>query len=495
MGGTEKRGLDREERGAAYHYQEKRPRLASVIQAVMDGRLLLAEVQRKMEPTLRKIVREEVQIGIASMVESLKREVKHSLVCAVENTLPRVVEATLPRVVEATLPRVVEASMSEFLRNNPVPELGTPRMATSPRQEGSVERRYRLRFNKRLKTPLFTGSTVLADDDSQVVMELVDEKNHVISVGPEASAKVDIVVLEGDFRREGERWGAEEFDAAVIKERPGRRPLITGDQSLTLRNGRAVINDLSFTDNSSWIRSRKFQLGARMADDTMRALVKEAKTESFGVKDHRGELYRKHYPPSLRDDVWRLERIGKDGAFHKRLASLGVHNVEDFLRVVTRDTDWIRKELGNAMSNRMWEDVIAHAKTVILNGKFYIYWLPGMEGRGVLLDNIYQVLGFINPDNSVTPVDKVPDEEKPIQERFKEQAYADYEKIVEHDGRPLIDATTGQAMPRPINITAAGKPPDAAQSRPANAPEIVVDQRLLPMIPTPRPVSVRQSQR
>ena len=53
-------------------------------------------------------------------------------------------------------------------------------------------------------------------------------------------------------------------------------------------------------------------------------------------------VYKKHYPPALNDEVWRLEKIGKDGAFHKRLNKAGILTVEDFLRFVVRDPQRLR---------------------------------------------------------------------------------------------------------------------------------------------------------
>ncbi|MCD7471464.1 hypothetical protein HAX54_011917 [Datura stramonium] len=52
------------------------------------------------------------------------------------------------------------------------------------------------------------------------------------------------------------------------------------------------------------------------------------------VKDHT-ELYKKHYPPALGDDVWRLEKIGKDGTFHRKLTSQGVKTgyIENLVRM------------------------------------------------------------------------------------------------------------------------------------------------------------------
>ena len=53
-------------------------------------------------------------------------------------------------------------------------------------------------------------------------------------------------------------------------------------------------------------------------------------------------MYKKHYPPTLKDEVWRLEKIGKDGSFHKRLNKSGISTVEDFLRLVVRDPQKLR---------------------------------------------------------------------------------------------------------------------------------------------------------
>ena len=53
-------------------------------------------------------------------------------------------------------------------------------------------------------------------------------------------------------------------------------------------------------------------------------------------------VYKKHYPPALADEVWRLEKIGKDGAFHKRLQQNGIKTVEDFLRNYIVDQQKLR---------------------------------------------------------------------------------------------------------------------------------------------------------
>lgn len=98
-------------------------------------------------------------------------------------------------------------------------------------------------------------------------------------------------MLEGDFNNEeDEDWTEEEFESHIVKEREGKRPLLTGDLQVTLKEGVGTIGELIFTDNSSWIRSRKFRLGLRVAPGSFEGIrVREAKTEAFTVKDHRGE--------------------------------------------------------------------------------------------------------------------------------------------------------------------------------------------------------------
>lgn len=53
-------------------------------------------------------------------------------------------------------------------------------------------------------------------------------------------------------------------------------------------------------------------------------------------------MYKKHHPPALSDDVWRLEKIGKDGVFHRKLAENGISTVQDLLRFLVVSEDKVR---------------------------------------------------------------------------------------------------------------------------------------------------------
>ena len=149
-----------------------------------------------------------------------------------------------------------------------------------------------LLFSSRLSLPLFTGGKVEGEQGAAIHVVLIDAntRNTVIS-GSESSVKLDVVVLEGDFNNEDDdNWTREDFEGHVVKEREGKRPLLTGDLQVTLKDGVGTLGDLTFTDNSSWIRSRKFRLGLKVASGYCEGTrIREAKTEAFTVKDHRGE--------------------------------------------------------------------------------------------------------------------------------------------------------------------------------------------------------------
>lgn len=64
-------------------------------------------------------------------------------------------------------------------------------------------------------------------------------------------------------------------------------------------------------------------------------------------------VYRKHYPPALWDEVWRLERIGKDGAFHRKLSAENINTVQDFLKLCAVDPDRLRSvRVLNSLAER-----------------------------------------------------------------------------------------------------------------------------------------------
>lgn len=164
--------------------------------------------------------------------------------------------------------------------------------ASPKRIEGPDGRNLQLHFRSRLSLPLFTGGKVEGEQGAAIHIVLLDvNTGHVVTSGPESSVKLDVVVLEGDFNNEDEEgWSQEDFESHIVKEREGKRPLLTGDLQVILKEGVGTLGDLTFTDNSSWIRSRKFRLGLKVTSGCCEGIrIREAKTDAFTVKDHRGE--------------------------------------------------------------------------------------------------------------------------------------------------------------------------------------------------------------
>lgn len=152
----------------------------------------------------------------------------------------------------------------------------------------------RLAFSKNLSLPIFTGTKILAAENSPLQLLIVDtscDNQNVYERIASHFLKVEIVALDGDFPGgERESWSSAEFDSSIVRERAGKRPLLTGEVSVTMRGGAAAIGHLEFTDNSSWIRSRNFRLGARVVPGSYEGVrIHEAISEAFTVKDHRGE--------------------------------------------------------------------------------------------------------------------------------------------------------------------------------------------------------------
>ncbi|KAJ6401768.1 hypothetical protein OIU84_013939 [Salix udensis] len=294
------------------------------------------------------------------IVEALKVDSLQKLCSSLEPILRRVVSEE----VERALAKLAPAKLT---------------VRSSPKHiEGPDGGNLQLQFRSRLSLPLFTGGKVEGEQGAAIHIVLIDgNTGRVVTSGPESS------------------------------NGRAKRPLLTGDLQVTLKEGVGTLGELTFTDNSSWIRSRKFRLGLKVVSGCCEGIrVREAKTDAFTVKDHRGELYKKHYPPALTDEVWRLEKIGKDGSFHKRLNKAGIYSVEDFLRLVARDSQRLRTILGSGMSNKDYysADSLSDNQKVYVDSlvkKAYDNWVHVIEYDGQSLLDFKQNQGIDALQNEV----------------------------------------------------------------------------------------------
>lgn len=183
--------------------------------------------------------------------------------------------------------------MSEEVENG----IGRIRFSKSPsfRIQAPEPPTLRLIFSKTLSLPIFTGTKIVSAENNNplqlVITGASGDDQSVERILLPHSLKVEIIVLDGDFPGgDRENWSSEEFNSNIVRERTGKRPLLAGEVLVVVRGKTAVIRDIEFTDNSSWVRSRNFRLGARVVPDSCKGVrIREAITEAFVVKDHRGE--------------------------------------------------------------------------------------------------------------------------------------------------------------------------------------------------------------
>ncbi|KAE8688130.1 Calmodulin-binding protein 60 E [Hibiscus syriacus] len=278
---------------------------------------------------------------------------------------------------------------------------------------------------------LFTGGKLEGEQGASIHVVLLDViSGTVVQTGLESSLKLNVVVLKGDFNEESdEDWTKEQFESYEVKEREGKQPLLTGELQVTLKEGVGTLRDLTFTNNSSWIRSRKF----------------------------RGELYKKHYPPALHDEVLRLERIAKDGALHKKLFKADIITVEDFLRLV-RDSQKLRNNVG---------DTVEHAKTCVLGAKLMFTTL--IKHTAHALFSITFMKSELIADGKFLSLELLNHNQKLFVDSLMKRAYENWHQVIEYDERSdqnevmtmnnqkaLLPSITTNYMPIGGNATASG---------------------------------------
>ncbi|KAL2934182.1 Protein SAR DEFICIENT 1 [Bienertia sinuspersici] len=354
--------------------------------------------------------------------------------------------------IEPLLRRVVNEEVERGIQRN----MRTMTKSPSLRIQAPEPAYLKLVFlNKTLPSTIFTCNKILDINGESLKLVLVEKIGDRIT--PEIlrqPLKVEIVVINGDFPSpDCNTWTVHEFSKNITKERSGRRPLITKDVNFTIRGESCVtLGEIEFTDNSSWIRSRKFKLGARVISETPNGVrILEALTEAFVVKDQRGELYKKHYPPALEDEVWRLEKIGKDGKFHKRLDQAGIKTVQDLLKQSVVDPNKLKKILvgGKAgMSDRMWETVLKHAKTCNIGNKLYIYHESNYEYT-IMLDATCNIVSITNFDGQIySPAHFTTDRVKQNEtmEELVKNAYENWNslEVVEGQGNESLQQFQGK---------------------------------------------------
>lgn len=141
--------------------------------------------------------------------------------------------------------------------------------------------------------------------------------------------------------------------------------------------------------------------------------------------------------------MWRLEKIGKDGTFHKKLSSKNINTVQDFLKLATIDTQQIRTILGSGMSEKMWDVTYKHAKTCVMGSKLFMASGPNYI---LFLSPICQVVRAII-DGQICPTRDLTGIQKAYIQNYVKEAYANWSSLQEVDGLVNEPALLTQGEP------------------------------------------------
>ncbi|KAL6599878.1 hypothetical protein ACP70R_045529 [Stipagrostis hirtigluma subsp. patula] len=283
--------------------------------------------------------------------------------------------------IETTLSRTIPEELRKVLASffNHVP---------GARIEQNLPPTYKLSFVTSMSGVIFTKREVRAADEGQIKIRINQQGTNCPHI---LSANVKIVVLDGDFNADNrELWTSEEFDNHIVRPRDKVGAVLTGNLDVKLANGEAYLHDVTFVDNSSFTRSRKFRLGVKLIGD-VGVRVQEGITEPFTVKDRRGEGYKKVDVPRLDDEVWCLQRIRKGGVFHEALKQAGILLVKHFLRLYYKDAKSLRNILSNA-SESVWTTIVDHAMKCDPGRALYSYSMEDKKTR-LYFNSLGQIVG------------------------------------------------------------------------------------------------------
>jgi len=122
-----------------------------------------------------------------------------------------------------------------------------------------------------------------------IVERLENNRTNIIRFGPLSSARVEVVALHGNFNAKSEEcWSLEEFNKHIVTGREKSAQLLTGNLTLKLNGGEALLENAIFTDNSSFTSTKMFRLGLRFVNPSGERVL-EGVTKPFRVKERRVE--------------------------------------------------------------------------------------------------------------------------------------------------------------------------------------------------------------
>ncbi|WOG99507.1 hypothetical protein DCAR_0518860 [Daucus carota subsp. sativus] len=238
----------------------------------------------------------------------------------------------------------------------------------------SEPRRLRLKFMQNISSPVLTSRKIKGEGGISINLALVDSlTEEVVKTGPEAAAKVEILVLEGDYAGHRECNGkSEDFNNRIVTEMEGKKSVLQGTTTLKLKEGISSITNLSFTQNSQWMRNSK-----------------------------------------------------------KRLNDQSIFTVKDLLVLLNTNPKRLREILN--VRSKIWEEITGNAKKCLIDEGVYIYIDRNLQqNNGVVFDVIGQVKGLIK-ESQYFPMSMLSDDEQKNAQKLVARAFDQWEEVSRSD--------------------------------------------------------------
>ncbi|XP_059290905.1 calmodulin-binding protein 60 A-like isoform X2 [Lycium ferocissimum] len=295
----------------------------------------------------------------------------------------------------------------------------------------SKRKRLLLNFSHKIAPVVFTGECIFPQGTK---LELVDAvTGQQLRHGPLASAQVEIFLLNGDENRT-----IQELNNHIMMQKRGGKLGHRKNPYLRLQGGVVSVGEVRFKHTPKHMKKLKVvKLGARVVDQPEEIEVTQAVTGPFTVKDKRLMRSKKRYPPSLTDDVWRLDKIYRNGAFHRRLTENGIKTVEDFL-IGLNNRQRLRQILGKSMSDDYWKKVTTHAKTCDIDGRTYLYYHTETEQKFAVVFDIAGHVIRLDSGCGLHQFNKLSESQKAYARKLVETAFANWESVLKFDNNTSI---------------------------------------------------------
>ncbi|XP_060204789.1 calmodulin-binding protein 60 A-like isoform X1 [Lycium barbarum] len=283
-----------------------------------------------------------------------------------------------------------------------------------------------LKFSHEIAQVVFTGECIFSEGTK---LELVNAvRGQHVRQGPLASAQVEIFLLNGE-----ENWTIEELNSHIMMQKRGGKSGSGKNPYLRLEGGVVSVDEIKFKHRQKHMKKLEMvRLGARVVDQSHRVIVKEAVTGPLTIKDKRLKT-KKRYPPSPTDDVWRLEQIYRNGAFHNRLTENGIKTVEDFLIELYNNPRRLRCILGKSMSDDYWKKATTHAKTCNIDGRTYLYYHMETEKKFAVAFNVAGQVILLDSGCGLHQFNKLSESQKAYAHKLVETAFANWESVLKFD--------------------------------------------------------------